>query len=289
MAMIITTNVASLNSQRYLNQTQNSLQTAMQQLSSGMRINSAADDPSGLAISDGMTSQINGMTVAARNANDGISMVQTADGAMASLTSTLQTMRDLAVQASNFGSVGSANREQLSTEFKQLSNELGRIIGNTQFNGKSVLNGSLSHANFQIGADVATNNQISINVANMLKTSGISALAVQGAGGAAGTISIGSAATSVNTRSTISMIDVAIKSLDTARATLGALQNRFTDTISNLQTSITNQSAARSRIEDTDFASTTSTLSKEQILSQAGTAMLAQANQSNQSVLTLLK
>jgi flagellin len=287
--MIITTNIASLNSQRYLSQTQNSLQTAMQQLSSGMRINSAADDPSGLAISDGMTSQINGMTVAARNANDGISMVQTADGAMASLTDTLQTMRDLAVQASNYGSVSSSNREQLSTEFKQLSNELGRVIGNTQFNGKAVLNGSLSHANFQVGADVATNNQISINVANMLKTSGISALAVQGAGGAAATLSIGSGATSLNTRSTISMIDVAIKSLDTARATLGALQNRFTDTISNLQTSITNQSAARSRIQDTDFAATTSTLSKEQILSQAGTAMLAQANQSNQSVLTLLK
>ncbi|MGD0960859.1 MAG: flagellin [Methylomonas sp.] len=289
MAMYIATNVASMNAQRYLNQTQNSLQTAMQQLSSGLRINSAADDPSGLAISDGMTSQINGMTVAVRNANDGISMVQTADGAMASLTDTLQTMRDLAVQASNFGSVSSSNREQLSTEFKQLSDELGRVIKNTQFNGKAVLNGSLSHANFQIGANVATNNQISVTVGNLLQMSGMSAMAVQGAGGAGATISIGSGATSTNTRSTISMIDVAIKSLDTARATLGALQNRFTDTISNLQTSITNQSAARSRIQDTDFAATTSTLSQDQILQQAGTAMLAQANQSNQSVLTLLK
>jgi flagellin len=236
-----------------------------------------------------MTSQINGMTVAVRNANDGISMVQTADGAMASLTDTLQTMRDLAVQASNFGSVSSSNREQLSTEFKQLSYELGRVIKNTQFNGKAVLNGSLSHANFQIGANVATNNQISVTVGNLLQMSGMSAMAVQGAGGAGATISIGSGATSTNTRSTISMIDVAIKSLDTARATLGALQNRFTDTISNLQTSITNQSAARSRIQDTDFAATTSTLSQDQILQQAGTAMLAQANQSNQSVLTLLK
>ncbi|WP_347988755.1 flagellin [Methylomonas sp. AM2-LC] len=289
MAMIITTNIASLNSQRYLDQTQNALQTAMQQLSSGLRVNSAADDPSGLAISDGMTSQINGMTVAVQNANDGISMVQTADGAMASLTSTLQTMRDLAVQASNFGTVGSANREQLSTEFKQLSRELGRVIGNTQFNGKTVLNGSLSHTNFQIGANVNSTNQISVNVGNLLLTSGISAMALQGTGGAAATLSIGSGATSQNTRSVISTIDIAIKSLDTARATLGALQNRFTDTITNLQDSIANQSASRSRIRDTDFAATTSTLSKEQILQQAGTAMLAQANQSNQNVMQLLK
>ena len=289
MAMVINTNVASLNSQRYLSQTQNQLQTAMQQLSSGLRINSAADDPSGLAISDGMTSQINGMNVAQRNANDGISMVQTADGALSSINDTLQTMRDLAVQASNFGSTTSSNRENLSTEFKQLSDELGRIIKNTAFNGKSILNGSMSHVNFQIGANVATNNQISVTLANMLQASGISSLAVQGGGAAGATISIGSAATSVNTRSTISMIDVAIKTVDTMRANLGAIQNRFTKTVSNLQSSITNQSASRSRIEDTDFASATSTLSREQILQQAGTAMLAQANQSNQSVLSLLK
>jgi flagellin len=289
MALIISTNIASLNSQRYLSQTQLSLQTAMQQLSSGMRINSAADDPSGLAISNGMTSQINGETVAVRNANDGISVIQTADGAMASLTDTLQTMRDLAVQASNFGTVTSSNREQLSTEFKQLSNELGRVINNTQFNGKAVLTGSLSKVNFQVGANVSTGNQISVHISNLLKASGIGSLAVQGQSKAGATISIGSGATSANTHSVISMIDIAIKSIDTARANLGALQNRFTDTISNLQTSITNQSAARSRIQDTDFASTTSSLSKEQILQQAGTAMLAQANQANQSVLTLLK
>ncbi|MGD0960853.1 MAG: flagellin [Methylomonas sp.] len=289
MAMIITTNIASLNAQRYLDQTQNALQTAMQQLSSGLRINSAADDPSGLAISDGMTSQINGMTVAIQNANDGISMVQTADGAMASLTDTLQTMRDLAVQASNFGTVSSANREQLSTEFKQLSDELGRVIKNTQFNGKGILNGSLSHANFQIGANVTADNQISVDVGNLMSASGLAYMAVQGNGGAPGALSIGSNATSLNTRSTIATIDIAIKSLDTARATLGAVQNRFTATITNLQDAITNQSASRSRIEDTDFAATTSTLSKEQILQQAGTAMLAQANQSNQNVMQLLK
>jgi flagellin len=289
MAMIITTNISSLNAQRYLDQTQLSLQTAMQRLSSGLRINSAADDPSGLAISDGMTSQINGMTVAVQNANDGISMVQTADGAMASLTDTLQTMRDLAVQAANFGTVTSANREQLSTEFKQLSDELGRVIRNTSFNGKPILTGSLSHVNFQVGANVTSNNQISVNLANLLTASGIGSMAVQGNGLAGATLSIGSGATSTNARSTISMIDIAIKTIDFSRAKLGALQNRFTDTISNLQDSITNQTASRSRIQDTDFAATTSTLSKEQILQQAGTAMLAQANQSNQNVMQLLK
>lgn len=288
MAMVINTNTASLNSQMYLDKTQASLQTAMQRLSSGLRINSAADDPSGLAIADGMTSQINGMTVAMQNANDGISMVQTADSAMSSLTDTLQTMRDLAVQASNFGSVDSSDREKLSTEFKQLSKELGRIIQSTQFNGKAILNGSLQHANFQIGANTAVDNQVSVTVSNLLTASGIGSMASLTQYGGTN-ISIGSGATSVMTRSTISVIDNAIKKLDTMRATLGATQNRFTTTISNLQSAIENQSAARSRIEDTNFASETSNLSRSQILQQAGTAMLSQANQSNQSVLSLLK
>ena len=289
MSMVINTNLASLNAQRYLDLNQTSLQSTMQKLSSGLKINSAADDPSGLAISDGMTSQINGMGVAIQNANDGISMVQTADGALSSLTNILQTMRDLAVQASNFGSTTSNNRQDLSTQFKELSNELGRIVKNTSFNGKAILNGSMSHVNFQIGANTATNNQISVNVPNLLLASGISSMAVQGAGGAGATISIGSAANSVNTRSTISMIDIAIKSIDTFRANLGATQNRFTETVANLQSSQTNQSASRSRIQDTDFASATANLSREQIIQQAGTAMLAQANQTNQSVLQLLK
>lgn len=287
MALVINTNVASLNSQRFLNQTQMSLQSSMLRLSSGLRINSAADDAAGLAISDGMNSQIRGMTVAERNANDGISMVQTADSAMSSLTETMQRMRDLAVQASNFGSVGSSDREKLSTEFKQLSKELGRIIQNTQFNGKAILNGSLSHANFQIGANTAANNQVSITINNLLTASGVGSVASLGRGGT--TLSIGSGATSANTRSVISVLDVAIKKIDTFRSTLGAVQNRFTTTISNLQSSINNQSAARSRIMDADFATETSNLSRSNILQQAGTAMLAQANQSNQSVLSLLR
>lgn len=288
MTMVINTNVASLNSQRFLSQSQMSLQTSMMRLSSGLRVNSAADDAAGLAISDKMTSQIRGMTVAVRNANDGISMVQTADGAMSSLSDTLQRMRDLAVQAANFGATSQSDRAKLNTEFKQLSKELGRIIQNTQFNGKNILNGSLSGVNFQIGANTQTNNQVSITVGNLLNAAGIGSMASLTAAG--GThVSIGSNATSVTARSTISVIDTAIKTIDTLRATLGAVQNRFTTTISNLQSSIENQTAARSRIQDADFAAETSNLSRSQILQQAGTAMLAQANQSNQSVLSLLR
>lgn len=262
-----------------------SLTTSMERLSSGLRINSAKDDAAGLAISDKMTSQIRGMTVAVRNANDGISMAQTAESGMGALTDTMQRMRDLAVQASNFGAVSASDREKLSTEFKQLSSELGRIIKNTEFNGKKILNGSLKGANFQVGANTAADNQISVTVSNLLSAAGIRSVASITLGG----YSIGSGATSIKARSAIDVIDKAIKTIDTFRSKLGAVQNRFTTTIANLQSSIENQSAARSRILDTDFAVETSNLSRSQILQQAGTAMLAQANQSSQTVLSLLR
>jgi flagellin len=281
--MVINTNVASLTSQRLLSNTTNSLKTSMERLSSGLRVNSAKDDAAGLAISDGMTSQIRGMTVAIRNANDGISMAQTAESAMGSMTETMQRMRDLAVQASNFGAVSSSDREKLSTEFKQLGAEISRIIKNTEFNGKKVLNGQLSGANFQVGANTSTDNQISITVSNLSAASGIQSLF------GAAAVSIGASATSTGTRNAVNAIDTAIKKIDTFRSTLGAVQNRFTTTIGNLQSSIENQSAARSRIMDADFASETSNLSRTQILQQAGTAMLAQANQSSQTVLSLLR
>ncbi len=283
MSMVINTNVASLTSQRLLSNTTNSLKTSMERLSSGLRVNSAKDDAAGLAISDGMTSQIRGMTVAIRNANDGISMAQTAESAMGSMTETMQRMRDLAVQASNFGAVSSSDREKLSTEFKQLGAEISRIIKNTEFNGKKVLNGQLSGANFQVGANTSTDNQISITVSNLSAASGIQSLF------GAAAVSIGASATSTGTRNAVNAIDTAIKKIDTFRSTLGAVQNRFTTTIGNLQSSIENQSAARSRIMDADFASETSNLSRTQILQQAGTAMLAQANQSSQTVLSLLR
>lgn len=283
MSMVINTNVASLTSQRYLSQTNNSLKTSMERLSSGLRVNSAKDDAAGLAISDRMTSQIRGMTVAIRNANDGISMAQTAESAMGSITETMQRMRDLAVQASNFGAVSASDRQKLQTEFKQLGDEIGRIIKNTEFNGKKVLNGSLSAVNFQVGANTAADNQISINVSNLALASGITSLFSTGA------VSIGSLAVSADTRLAVDAIDLAVRKIDSFRSTLGAIQNRFTTTIGNLQSSIENQSAARSRIIDADFATETSNLSRTQILQQAGTAMLAQANQSSQSVLSLLR
>jgi flagellin len=282
MAMTINTNIASLNSQRMLGMTNSSLTISMERLSSGLRINSAKDDAAGLAISDKMTSQIRGMTVAVRNANDGISMAQTAESGMGNITETLQRMRDLGVQSANFGAVSSDDRQKLQTEFKQLGSEINRIIQNTEFNGKKILNGALSNANFQVGANTSTDNQISIDVGDLLKVSNLSALF--------GTeLSIGSDATSGNVKSAINAIDAAIKNIDTFRSTLGAVQNRFTTTIANLQSSIENQSAARSRILDADFAVETSNLSRAQILQQAGTAMLAQANQSGQSVLSLLR
>lgn len=281
-SMVINTNIASLTSQKYLTRTNDSLQMSMERLSSGLRVNSAKDDAAGLAISDRMTSQIRGMTVATRNANDGISMAQTAEAGMGTLTETLQRMRDLAIQAANRAAVGSADREKINTEFKQLGSELKRIIQNTEFNGKKILNGSLIGANFQIGANTAADNQISITVSDLAGVNSLSALF-------GNMLSIGSMATSTYVRSTINAIDTAITKIDVFRATLGAIQNRFITTVANLQSSIENQSAARSRIIDADFAAETANLSRSQILQQAGTAMLAQANQVTQGVLQLLK
>jgi flagellin len=279
MAMVINTNVASLNSQRQLMKTSNALTTSMERLSSGLRVNSAKDDAAGLAIADRMNSQIRGMGVAVRNANDGISLSQTAESGMGEMTETLQRMRDLGIQAANTGAVSSSDREKLQTEFKQLNDELTRIVKNTEFNGKKILNGDLSTGvNFQIGANTSSDNQIAVSIDNMSGTLS----AVTGA-------SIGSAASAPDILSAVDKIDLAIADIDTSRAKLGAIQNRFTTTISNLSSSIENQSAAKSRILDTDFAAETASLSRSQILQQAGTAMLGQANQGGQSVLGLLR
>jgi len=251
----------------------------MERLSSGLRVNSAKDDAAGLAISNRMTSQIRGMTVATRNASDGISLAQTAESAMGELTNTLQRMRDLSVQSANDGAVTGGDRDKLQAEFKQLNDELSRIVTSTEFNGKKIINGSLAGGlAMQVGANTAADNRIAISIENLATTLASVTAA-----------SIGSGATATGARGAIDAIDNAIKSIDTSRAKLGAIQNRFTTTISNLQSSIENQSAARSRITDTDFAQETANLSRGQILQQAGTAMLAQANQSGQSVLSLLR
>ena len=284
MTMVINTNMASLTAQKNVAMTQASLQTSMERLSSGLRVNSAKDDAAGMAIASKMSSQIRGMTVAVRNANDGISMAQTAEGAMGAISDTLQRMRDLAVQSANRGAVSTADAEKLNTEFKQLKSEITRIVQNTEFNGKKILAGSMSKANFQIGANPATDNQISITIGKL------SAVGASGIGSVLSTgVSIGSARTSAGVRSQILKIDNAIKKIDQFRSTLGAVQNRFTTTIANLTSAIDNQSAAKSRIMDADFAVETSNLSRAQILQQAGSAMLAQANQSGQSVLSLLR
>jgi len=279
MAMVINTNIASINSQRRITQTSNALATSMERLSSGLRVNSAKDDAAGLAIANKMTSQIRGMTVATRNANDGISMAQTAEAAMGVMTSTMQRMRDLAVQASNTGAVTGADKNKLQTEFKQLNDELQRVITNTEFNGKKIINGSLSGGiDFQVGANTAADNQITISVANLSGT--LSAVFK---------VSIGSGTSTGGGLSAMVALDAGIQAIDTARSKLGAVQNRFTTTISNLQSSIENQSAARSRIVDTDFAAETASLSRNQILQQAGTAMLTQANSAPRQVLGLLR
>ncbi|MGZ8182853.1 MAG: flagellin N-terminal helical domain-containing protein [Methylobacter sp.] len=280
MSSIINTNIASMNSQRNLTQSSMNLSTSMERLSSGLRVNSAKDDAAGLAISNRMTSQIRGMTVATRNANDGISLAQTAEAALGTITETMQRMRDLAVQSANDAGMTGADKDKLQTEFKQLNDELSRIVANTEFNGKKIINGSLaSGIAIQVGANTAADNQISISIPDV---SGILSLTVTAA-------SIGANASMTDVLSAINQIDSAIQSIDTARAKLGAVQNRFTTTIGNLQSSIENQSAARSRIIDADFAMETAALSRSQILQQAGTAMLAQANQSTQSVLKLLQ
>ncbi|WP_293751058.1 flagellin [uncultured Paraglaciecola sp.] len=279
MAMVINTNVASINSQRQLTNTNNALATSMERLSSGLRVNSAKDDAAGLAIGNKMDSQIRGMTVATRNASDGISMAQTAESAMGEITNTMQRMRDLAVQSGNDGAVTAKDREKLQSEYKQLNDELSRIVKNTEFNGKKIINGSLSGGiAIQVGANTTADNQISVDVANVSGTiSDVTAA------------SIGSDATATGALAAIAAIDAAIEAIDTSRAKLGAVQNRFTTTISNLQSSIENQSAAKSRIMDTDFAMETAELSRNQILQQAGTAMLSQANQAPNAVLGLLR
>ncbi|MDI1299329.1 flagellin [Methylotenera sp.] len=264
MASIINTNLNSLNTQRNLSASQGSLATAMQRLSSGMRINSSKDDAAGLAIATKMDSQIRGQQVAIRNSNDAISFAQTAEGGLAKQTDALQRMRELAVQSLN-GTNTSTDQANLDAEYQQLSAELTRITSATKFNGSAVFGASQS---FQVGADAG----------DTITTASVAGATVAGA-----VSSTASASTAVTA------IDAALATANTNRATLGAIQNRFESVVSNLQVSTENQSAAKSRIMDTDFAAETANLSRANILQQAGTAMLAQANSSPNGVLALLR
>ena len=270
MASVINTNIASLNAQRNLSTSQGSLTSALQRLSSGLRINSAKDDAAGLAIAEKMNAQSRGMTVAMRNANDGISAAQTAEAGISVVSGHLQRMRELAVQAAS-GQYDSVNRGALDKEFQQLASEITRAVGATEFNGKKLLDGSFTSINFQIGATTTSESQISVNISSV-SSSGL------------GNISTAESATAA-----MDALDTAITNLNTARADLGAIQNRFEGVLSQLSAAQENTEAARSRIMDTDYASETAKLARAQILQQAGTAMLAQANALPQNVLSLLQ
>jgi flagellin len=267
MPMTINTNVSSLNAQRNLTGSQMSLSTSMQRLSSGLRINSSKDDAAGLAIAERMNAQIKGTNVAIRNANDGISLAQTAEGALATVTDSLQRMRELAVQAQN-GSNSTSDRANLDTEYQALSSEITRIAAQTKFNGIAVVGAGAGAQVFQVGA----NNGDTLTIT----TTAVTTVA-------------GGLTTSALASTAVAALDTALDTITSSRANYGAAMSRFGFAISNLGITGENQAAARGRIMDADFATETANLSRAQILQQAGTAMVAQANQLPQQVLSLLR
>lgn len=314
MAQTINTNTPSLNAQRNLTASQGSLATSMQRLSSGLRVNSAKDDAAGLAIAERMNTQIRGMNVAIRNANDGISFAQTAEGALSKIGDNLQRMRELAVQSRNAtNSVG--DRANLQKEFGQLQEEIDRTIKNAKFNGGSIFSSADTALTFQVGAGTDDSDRISVSSAALgggatatattvitAATDGVTdgtelqqlmaTLTTKNTSGSTGNgIAIGGTSAVIGTDidDAIKVIDIALNQVNDKRAEFGAIQNRFEAVISNLQVSVENESAARGRIMDADFAAETANLSKAQILQQAGTAMLSQANQLPQQVLQLLQ
>ena len=267
MPQTINTNVPSLTAQRHLNSTQNALNTSMERLSSGLRVNSAKDDAAGLAIAERMNTQVRGMNVAMRNANDGISLSQVAEGGLQEMSNMLQRMRELAVQSAN-GTNSTSDRANLDAEYQALDDEIVRIAETTQFNGVSVLDTDGSVV-FQIGANTDSTNQLSIGTVEISATDG-----------SLSTVDASIAA--------ITAIDGALSTITSSRADYGAIQSRFESAISNLQVGMENQAAARGRIVDADFAVETASLTRAQILQQAGNSIVAQANSAPQSVLQLL-
>jgi flagellin len=281
MSQTINTNIVSLNAQRNLNMSQSSLSTSMQRLSSGLRINSAKDDAAGLAIAERMNAQVRGMNVAVRNANDGISLAQTGEGALSKVGDSLQRMRELAVQSRN-ATNSDSDKDSLNKEFAQLQSEISRVLGGTVFNGKHILGSDATTLVFQVGANTTADDTISVDTTDMTANSDITAVT-----GTAAVID--SSATAGAIATVIDNIDTALDTVNNTRATFGATQSRFDAVIANLQQGAEAQSAARSRIMDADFATETSNLSRAQILQQAGNAMVAQANQLPQQVLSLLR
>jgi flagellin len=276
MAVTVNSNLSSLNAQRNLTKSQNDLSTSLQRLSSGLRINSAKDDAAGLFVSQQLTRDIRGLNQASRNAADGISLAQTAEGALGEIENNLQRIREIAIQSSN-ATVG--DRTGLQKEVDQLTQEISRIIATTEFNGTKLLSGTAA-LTFQVGASGAANNQVALNT---IETTGIAGFAANLT--ATGTVVVSASA---GASAALSALGTAIDTVNQARATYGALQNRFEAVISNLGNYTENLTAARSRIQDADFAAETASLTRAQILQQAGTTILAQANTLPQSALSLL-
>lgn len=305
MPQTINTNLVSLNAQRNLNSSQSSLATSMQRLSSGLRVNSAKDDAAGLAIAERMNTQVRGINVAIRNANDAISLSQTAEGALGKVGDIFQRMRELAVQSAN-GTNTTQDRVSLNQEYVQLAQEATRTLGGTKFNGQNIL-ATTENSTFQVGANNSTSiEQITVAAFNWAGTSatgfsdvlGTAVLSGTDVGtfdsvnnvftaGAAGPTNLITDAAGANTA--LTNLDTALATLNSQRATFGAVQNRFENVVSTLMVGSENQSAARGRIMDADYASETSNLSRSNILQQAGNAMVAQANQLPQQVLALLR
>jgi flagellin len=305
MAQVINTNLASLNAQRNLSSTQSVLTTSIQRLSTGLRVNSAKDDAAGLAIAERMNAQVRGMNVAQRNANDAISLAQTGESALGKIGDMLQRMRELAVQSAN-ATNSSSDRAALQDEFTELQEEITRTADTTRFNGQSVLTTSSSF-DFQIGANATTDDQVSISGVNVLGTSttsgtndgslstvagtgiSISTVGTRGTAGAADFEAYSAGTAGTGALGAIEQIDFALAQVNTARSSFGAAQNRFESIISNLQVAGENQASARSRIMDADFASETASMTRAQVLQQAGVAMLSQANAIPNNVLSLLR
>jgi flagellin len=274
MPMTINTNLVSMNAQRNLSGSQSSLATSMQRLSSGLRVNSAKDDSAGLAIAERMGAQVRGMNVAVRNANDAISMSQTAEGALGKVGDMMQRMRELAVQSAN-ATNGTGDRANLNAEYQQLGAEIGRTLGATKFNGQAILGADAGAKDFQVGAN--SGETITVTTTDMTANGDITA------------VTGGDLTSAANSSTALTNIDTALNTLNGERALYGATQNRFESVIGVLQVASENQAAAKSRITDADFATETANLSRAQILQQAGSAMIAQANQLPQQVLSLLR
>jgi flagellin len=275
MAISVVTNVASLRAQRNLNKTANAMTGHIEKLSSGLRINKAGDDAAGSAISSQLTAQEQGLKQASRNANDGVSLIQTAEGALNEMTGMVQRMRELAVQASNEGTMDTTERGYLDQEFQLLESELNRVVNVTEYNGQKLVDGSVSTGvSFQVGMNNTANDRISVSIANSGSTNlGLNDEVLTSSTGA---------------QKAIAALDTALQTINTSRGTLGATQNRLEATMSNLSIMHENTASANSRIKDVDVAEESAAFTRSQILSQAGTSMLAQANSLPQSALSLI-